>query len=212
MFEQCYSSCDFCSDSSEDNTDHKCLSCADEYLPSYVNLGNCYKIDDENFITESCSKYKINSTGECINECPISTPYYEYEYNNFNFTEQTNEENIDNYKKKDIIPPKYLFNKICYDKCPLYSIENNEDNTCICQFSFHKNIENEDEIICHPGLYCISNNNQYRYFIEDTKECITDGCPSDYYQFNFYCYKNGCPNDTIASDSDSHKCISIYNF
>ena len=92
MFEQCYSSCDFCSDTSEDNTAHKCLSCADEYIPSYVNLGNCYKIDDENFITESCSKYKINSTGECINECPISTPYYEYEYNHFNFTEQTNEE------------------------------------------------------------------------------------------------------------------------
>jgi hypothetical protein len=209
-FQQCYSSCDFCSESSENAESHKCESCADGYFPSYNYLGNCYNTDDANFITESCSKYKINSTGECIEECPTSTPYYSFEYNYINLTEQNNELSTQQYLKNNIIPPKYLFNNICYDTCPLYSIPNNEDSICQCEFAFH--IDDNNEIICHPGLYCISNSNKYRYYIEDTKECITNGCPTNYYQFNFRCYKNGCPNNTINSESDDYKCISTYNF
>ena len=208
-FQQCYSSCDFCSESSDNVEFHNCESCTEGYFPSYNNLGNCYKSDDENFITESCTKYKIHSTGECIEECPISTPYYSFEYNYINLTEQINELSIQQYTKSNIIPPKYLFNNICYDTCPLYSIPNNENNICECEFAFHKE-ENNNEIICHPGLYCISDNNKYRYYIEDTKECITNGCPTNYYQFNFLCYKDACPDNT--EEIESYKCISLYNF
>ena len=187
IFQKCYESCDFCSEFSHIPSDHKCLSCTDGYLPSYINEGNCYQKNDVNFITNSCIKYKINSTGECIEESPTTTPYYSFEYNYMNFTEQINDDSkLEHYKKLNIIPPKYLFNNICYDKCPLYSLLNDEDNTCICEFGFHIQ---DGETICHPGLYCISNNKEYRYFLEDTKECITNGCPSDYYQFNFRCYK-----------------------
>jgi hypothetical protein len=53
-FLKCYPSCEFCSAFSEDETDHKCESCAENYYPSYQNLGNCYKLNDSNFRTESC--------------------------------------------------------------------------------------------------------------------------------------------------------------
>ena len=39
---------------------------------------------------------------------------------------------------------------------PLYTISNNEDNICEYEFAFH--IDENNEIICHPGLYCISDN------------------------------------------------------
>ena len=42
-FEKCYSSCDFCSEISTDSSNHKCESCADDYLPSYKYTNNCYK-------------------------------------------------------------------------------------------------------------------------------------------------------------------------
>ena len=81
LFEKCYSSCDFCSSISTNDSDHKCLSCSNGYLISYKNLGNCYKSDDTNFVTSSCSKYTINSTKECVDECPTTSPYYSFEYN-----------------------------------------------------------------------------------------------------------------------------------
>jgi hypothetical protein len=80
-FENCYSSCDFCSSSSINDDEHKCLACANGYLPSYNNLGNCYSSDDINFIGNSCLKYKINSTGVCVEECPTSNFYYSFDYN-----------------------------------------------------------------------------------------------------------------------------------
>ena len=116
FFEKCYHSCDFCYESSNDETSHKCESCAEGYLHSYANPGNCYKLNDlklseektstdyENFINNSCSSNKINSTNECIELCPISTPFYMYEYNN---------ETEDYYKISNLLPPKYLYNKKC---------------------------------------------------------------------------------------------------
>ena len=95
MFEKCYKSCDFCSEISTDTSSHKCESCADGYLPSYKYPGNCYEmnsleitqsksvgnINDEKFEINFCLSYKIESTGECVNSCPSSTPYFSFEYN-----------------------------------------------------------------------------------------------------------------------------------
>ena len=210
-FQECYSSCDFCTEHSENSEDHKCEECSKNYYPSYNNLGNCYQLTDSNFLTESCPKYRINSTGECINECPTSTPYYLFQYNYVNLTEQTNENLEQIYTKTSVKPPKYLFNNICYDSCPLYSLPDDDNNICVCEFGYHIDSDTS-ETICHPGLYCVSSNTNYRYFLEDTKECITEGCPTDYYQFNFRCYKDGCPENTIASDTDPHKCISSFSY
>ena len=46
IFNKCYHSCDFCSESSEDKSSHKCNYCADGYLLSYAYPGNCYKLNN----------------------------------------------------------------------------------------------------------------------------------------------------------------------
>ena len=185
IFEKCYSSCDFCYSNSSDKNTHKCLSCSNGYFPSYIITGNCYLENDVNFITNSCSKYKIHSTGECVEECPTSISYYLFIYN----------QELDNYEKFDISPPKYLFNNQCYDSCPLYS-KPDDTNICKCEFAFY--VEN-GEITCFEDNNCLSN---YSYQNPDTKECFLslDDCFSkgNNFFFNKECYKNGCPNDRIS--------------
>ena len=161
-------------------------------------------------MVDSCPNYKINSTGECIDTCPLSSYYYDFiEINEINLTEITMENyNKDNYLKYNTIPPKYLFNKICYDKCPLNSKSDDTNNKCICEYAFH--LENE-KTICYNFEYCI--NKTYKYYLNDTKQCISGiECPSGYYQFNFQCYTLGCPSESSQDSENSYKCISNHNF
>ena len=191
-FEKCYYSCDYCSASSDSSSSHKCEVCADGYLLSYSHLGNCYNINDlqiqeekkidnnnEKYISTICSENKIESTGECIDECPISSPFYSYEYDSIN----------EIYTKTNLIPPKYLFNKKCYEECPLNSIPDNTNN-CKCKFAFH--IEN-DETTCYSDLICISD---YPYQNKDTNQCFSSLNECDFF-FNNDCY-NQCPDDKNA--------------
>ena len=188
LFEKCYNSCDFCSSISSNNADHKCLSCSNGYLTSYKNLGNCYISDDTNFITSSCSKYTINSTNECIDECPTASPYYSFEYK----TE------IENYEKTSLKPPKYLFNKKCYEECPTNSISN-DDNICEvnCKFAFY--IDNNNEIECYNDNNCPDD---HPYQNPETMECYSslNECfnQGNNYFFNKECYKNECINNKTA--------------
>ena len=50
---------------------------------------------------------------------------------------------IEHYEKNKntIQPPKYLFNKVCYEKCPSSAIHDDSNNSCKYEFEFHK--ENE---------------------------------------------------------------------
>ena len=193
FFEKCYSSCNFCSSSLSNSSSHNCLSCLDGYIPSYKIPGNCYKIDDTDFIKNSCEKYRINSTGECIEECPTNSPYYSYEYN----TE------IGNYEKINLNLPRYLYNKNCYDECPLNLISDDINNICKCEFAYF--IENE-EIKCLEDNNCISD---YPYQNPDIKECYSslDNCFSkeNNYFFNKECYKNECPNDKISLSTQTEE-------
>ena len=197
LFEKCYSSCDFCSSLSSNNTDHKCLSCSNGYFTSYKNLGNCYKSDDTNFITSSCSKYAINSTNECIDECPIASPYYSFEYKS----------DIKYYIKESLNPPKYLFNKKCYEECPTNSISN-DANICECKFAFY--IDNNNEIECYNDNNCPAD---HPYQNPDTMECYSslDDCFNKGNSYFFYkeCYRNECINDKIALKIQN---IDIQNF
>ena len=74
IFDNCYNTCDFCLQSSEDNSNHNCNYCSEGYLLSYEHPGNCYKLNSlqidedkmvsgETFIESSCLNNKINSTG-----------------------------------------------------------------------------------------------------------------------------------------------------
>ena len=189
-FEKCYSSCGFCSSSSSNNSEHKCLSCASGYLPSYNNLGNCYSNNDTNFIDSSCLKYKINSTGECVEKCPTSNYYYSYNYN----------EELKDYDINNLNLPKYLFNDICYEICPSNTITDNENNTCKCEFAFH--IEDK-KIICYDDNNCPS---EHPYQNPDTKECFSslEKClEKNNFFFNKECYTEQCPNKKLILKNQS---------
>ena len=201
-FENCYHSCSFCN-SGNQNT-HNCLSCKEGYLFSYSKPGNCYKINDleiseeksiniednETFIKTSCSNNKIISNGECIENCPLTSPFYSF----------YNDNNLEIYNKnQSLITPKYLFNKICYEECPLDTIKDDTDNVCKCEHAFY--IEGE-KTICYEETNCPNN---FRYQNPDTKECYLslDDClnKGNNHFFNKNCYKNDCPNGTIPLSS-----------
>ena len=207
-FERCYTTCSFCSENSTDSSNHKCESCADDYLPSYKYTKNCYnkngleesadKIvenqNDTNFVTTTCSSYKIESTGECVETCPETTDYYLYEYDST--TEQ--------YTKSNLNPPKYKFNKKCIEACPSNSISD-DNNVCKCQYAFY---------VLNDETTCLSDNNcidEYPYQNPDTKECYSslNDCldKGNNYFFNQYCYTNNCPSDKndLNSKSDDIK-------
>ena len=230
-FEKCYVSCKFCTlmGSKSSSSKHNCKVCAEGYYPSYVHYGNCYKINDgeinidkyvaqitdESFTNiDSCNAinklYKIESTGECIDECPFSTPYYSYTYTYINFDDYNEQEiNINQFTLNSLLPPKYTYNYICYENCPSSTNSDCIESINQCNNAWHKNTET-GEIECYSENYCLYN--EYKYYIDDTKECRQNECPYGYYQLYFQCYKDGCPPDTNQISSDSYKCESIYNY
>jgi hypothetical protein len=201
----CYETCEYCSknngSSSENN--HNCVSCLSGYLYSYEKPGNCYKYpnleitEDKKlnggiFITAECINYKIASTGECIDRCPSTSPYYTYVYN------ITSEQYEIIYSK----PPKYIYNKICYEECPV-NTELIENNICICNNAFYNDINNKN-IICLPDDNCI---NEYPYQYKDSKKCYNSLENCDYF-FENECYSN-CPNGTVAGKNMCVDCLKL---
>ena len=192
-FLKCYSTCEFCSESIDtaSSDSQKCISCLPGYLYSYVNLGNCYEYDNleitedkevisNKFAQSDCLIYKIAATGECVNECPSSSPYYTYIYNNVTQI----------YEKVNNKPPKYIYKDVCYEECP-YNYEPDNDNNCVCNNAYYKISEGENEIIyCLPDDNCP---NEYPYKYKDSKECFSslDDCD---YLFNGKCYTD-CSGD-----------------
>lgn len=230
-FEPCFPSCMFCSTKGESSTrgEHNCEFCKEGYYPSYQHKGNCYKIneeeialdkyveniDDESFTLISCStldkSFKIKTTGECVDECPQDTIYYNYIYTNyFNFTEQDYLVKVQQYNKTNGAIFKYKFKNICYEECPLNSVSNqNNECQCQCEHGWHKD-EISGNINCYDKDYCL--NSEYRYYHDNTKECKQTGCDEGYHQFNFQCYIDGCPPGTTASTSNSNNCESTSDY
>ena len=228
-YEQCYSSCKFCSKQKDlsSNINHNCLTCNEGYLKSYEYMGNCYSIDglynkseakiivnnqtDEQYtIVDYClNKYIIASTGECVSECPTTTNFYEYTYTYQNFSEQTNKALGKMYilKKENI--PRFKFGNLCYETCPIYTLNDNTNYLCKCKSGWQQNSTTK-EIICYDNKeYCLSR--VYFYHL-DTNECVLNECREGYYQFNFECYKNNCPENTDAIPYNSNKCETSLSF
>ena len=172
---------------------------------SYSKPGNCYinildiqaeKIVDnvnEIFISNSCSTKKIDSTGECIDQCPDSSPFYSIEY----------DENEKKYTNKiNLNPPKYLFNKKCLEECPSKT-NPDTNNICKCQYAFH--IEN-GKTICYDNLDC---NINYPYQNKDTNECYSSLSKCNFF-FNKNCYENSCPTGKISLSSLSDTIKNYY--
>ena len=226
-FEKCYSSCIFCSIQREFSSavSQNCKVCQEGYLRSYNFPGNCYPLDyphntsdysktisniEGGFtMVDSCfnlNKYKINDTGECIDSCPKNTVYYTYYLNeSLDFSKQE-ESYIGLLWPLDIEKaPKFLFNKVCYSYCPKLTYEDKDNYICKCKYGWHKDQVNNDNI-CYDGMdYCSSL--EYYYHTDD-KECVLNGCKEGYYQINFECYKDKCPDGSRQISSDVKKCES----
>ena len=101
-------------------------------------------------------------------------------------------------------PPKYLYNKVCYSKCPTSTYKDSNNNICLCNHGWYYNSTME-ETICYEKDSCLSID---YYYHTDTKECILNGCKDNYYRLNFQCYKNECPINTIPISSGSKICKS----
>ena len=233
-YEKCYSSCKFCSikSSLSSNIEHNCLTCKEGYLKSYRNMGNCYKIDyplnesntltiyknisckeDESYtVVDSCvNNYIIAETGECVPECPTTTIFNSFVFNsNIDFSKQSYDEVLGlQYilNLEDI--PKYLFGNLCYQKCPNFTSTDDDNNLCKCLYGWEQNSTTK-EITCYNNKdYCLSKD---YYYHNDTKECFLGGCRNGYYQFNFECFTNNCPESTSETNLNSFKCESDLNY
>ena len=201
IFKKCYRTCNFCLSSSTDYSDHNCESCAKGYLYSYEYPGNCYEInnlgineeksvdiENEEFISDSCSTKRSLTNGECISNCPNLDIYYNFEYNDL----------TGGYIKTTIInSPKYLFNNKCYLECPSNTIYDQTNNVCRCLYAFHINNE---ETVCYSDSNCISD---YPYKNLDNNQCHSSLSDCIYF-FNNNCY-NICPNGKVALNTKSEE-------
>ena len=189
-------------------------------------LGNCYKNENNNtgkYIilnsnteqsftpTNLClsdKSYVINSTKECVTQCPESIPLNSYKYTYVNFTELEYGIALENHYSLTQTNQKiYTLGKVCFEECSINSENIGLTNECKCINAWHKDSKN-GEIICYEDDYC--KYDSYKYYLNDSKEC-TESCPSGYYKFNFQCYpvSNGCPSDTTLNE---HNCISNFEF
>lgn len=78
-----------------------------------------------------------------------------------------------------------------------------------CNFSYHRDLDTKETICYENEDYCFYE--KYKYHLNDQNECSHYRCPSGYYQFNFECYKNECPPETIQK-GETNICQSIYNY
>ena len=122
-FEECFHTCLFCSlmSSTSSESQQNCLACSNGYQKSYEYMGNCYKIDindnsdkiildkgEESFTTvnscqETSKQYKINSTGECVSECPSISLYKKYTFQYVDFFNYDFDHSIPQYILEDEI-------------------------------------------------------------------------------------------------------------
>ena len=165
----------------------------------YVNCPDYTEIDEENKICKCKYAYNIdenqNNEIDCYNGKDICIKD-EYKY----LTVDTKE------CVKDGCPTNlYKLGYRCYSSCPQYSSTDTTNKKCTCLNAWHNDTSNK-EIVCYSNLNCEYEN--YEYFVEDTNEC-TGKCPNNYYEYNYYCYKNGCPSNTEAFSDNKYRCKTI---
>ena len=79
-----------------------------------------------------------------------------------------------------------------------------------CPLAYHKN-KRTGLKVCYENDFCYLH--QFKYYLDDKKECSSSKCPIDYYQFNFQCFHQNCPDNTIPSTINSiNICKSIYDY
>ena len=165
------------------------------------NTNNTLKINEELYINDKIifKKNDDDNNKQGIYTLELLPIIKEPEYNKFNsIVDKTF--NIGN-EFKDFYIPQTINGKIIK---VLYIIESN------CDYAFHKDIYTREKKCYRNINHCLYE--EYKYYIDDTKECRNNGCPNGYYQFNFMCYKEECPYGATLLSSDSYICISNNDF
>ena len=211
------------------NTKQCVSSCPNDYSYSFNDecLHSCEEFEEIYFIMSALNskickcknlwKYIENGKIECIREdfCP--------------------REYVQIYNKKQCLlgnacprESPLIFNRICYNKnnCPENShFDNHYEGKCICDNLWYQYTDiniNIDFQFCLPkdvNRCPMHSSSKYPYQIYSTKECLEQGliCPENSYIFNYICYENNCPINTIektdAFDSvnNIHYCICDTN-
>ena len=170
------------------------ISCPKEY-PYYFNK-ECYKSceDEENLVNKNntedyecqCSgKWRVkNGTEiECISEPECGDDEYSLE----------NQQCIPNTTCPN---DYYLFNKICYKKCPTNTdIDLMKPNECKCKSLWFR--RDEGSIACLRENKCPYP--EYPYLIQETNQCVKEETDCNKYLiFNYNCSFN-CPINTIKN-------------
>ena len=183
---KCYDNCDFIEnlevmDTDSPLADKKC----DCPRPWFYDVQHGYQMNCPDDSIKKCRDFErnvpfmIDSTRQCVEECPPEYPYY-FNHRCFTSCESANEIHQYNVEK---VEGSYECG------CPnLWKIDPNdsyeEDKIC-----FDKNI-NE----CPP----YPDDKSTTYLILRNKQCVEsrEKCPSDTFKFNFICYDK-CPEFTI---------------
>ena len=103
----------------------------------------------------------------------------------------------------------YRFNYTCYSSCPDYTTTEEQNKICLCKYTWHSN-EDSIEITCNIDAYNCKGD-EYEYLLIDTRECVKNNCPENYYTYNHTCYVT-CPDYTTADDVNKIcKCNYAFN-
>ena len=167
-----------------------------KYLGSYFSM---YKVSDE---LKNQYLYSFNSNGYLFyynNEnifhlVPIDDTNLNY---NLYITNTTSNNNlIITLTDKSIEELYGFFDQVNKKYIIIYQYSNKIEYFIIdyyCLFNAWERNENNEKICYENQNYCETK--EYFYHT-DTRECTLTSCNIGYYQFNFECYKNKCPENT----------------
>ena len=174
--------------------------CPDDYYTfGYLCYKTCPALTNANDLNKKCEC--IHSWHQDINTKEIIC-YENEDYckeNDYKFFVIDTKECVNNGCPENY----YRYNFTCYNNCPDYTEEDTNSKTCKCKYTWQQNTT--DEITCNINKEtCILN--EYNYLVLDTKECVKNKCPTNYYQYNYKCYNDGCPSNTEPYPDNEFEC------
>ena len=217
-YQKCYENCKYCFDTSNNNSNQKCIECKNNYYSIKYNNNNninCYEECPNDYATneseykcvncKNLNLYHIKGENECLEESQIPNSYYiPSELDDFNNLEEcypgtgtkTNNKNVCVEMCNNLWYKNVENNIECVDECPNdYSIIEISENQCV------KSCLNKISSYC--GLCLIKNLFLYE------NQCIKD-CPKGYFsnlkthecEYIPYCELNKQNSDLEITDKN----------
>ena len=231
----CYTTCETCSDYSENENDQKCLTCNNSY---YLESEKCILKQPSTIIIPvpiiDCPDEKCLTCSEESNKLGLCLTCNEAEgYKKVNYT-IVYPQFLNCIKPQDPKYKSYYFNEAlqeyrpCYKTCKrCLKAGNAEENNCLeCDngYMFRPGNNTFNNCVAYSQFYFMSSYNQFKsleiyqcpeeakYYIRDKKSCI-DNCQKDEeykYLYNGNCLKecpSGTSNNNYICKADSDKCV-----